>query len=566
MDILASCNNLTKYHGTELIFKDASIEIHDRDRIGIVGKNGSGKSTFCNCIAGKDTEYDGKVIINSGTQIGYFRQLYRPYKEKDLAQSVFDYVLQSQKLLLDKEVELNEIIQLVSKDPSKENLRKLSELQDFFDHNEGYTLLDRIEKALIGLGIKPNGDGFRNISWDTKLHELSGGERKIVELATIVIQKNINLLILDEPMGHLDMYARTWMDGFIKAFQGAVVVVSHDRELLTNSVNKILTIEDKKLCNYPGNYPIFVKLRRNKIDMINKEWKIYEKEKLKKEEHLKEIRDWVLKSGSETMQRLWTVEKRKYEKFIGNPPTNPQIYAKNFSIKEYTVKRFGQIAIRFNDFNFSFHNPENNKNQIIFKNTNALSVNGDKIGLVGLNGVGKSTLFRIILSRYCYDRKLPPSYFGIDNFYNQNITDISKSDIYIGPSLTIGYFDQQHSNIPEDKTIEEYLGELGYVDKGKLYGIMNQFSIAKGMEYKLIKDLSGGEKARIQLIKIQTEQPSLLLLDEPVNHLDIEDKEIVHEFLQKFKGNMIIISHDRYLLRKVVNKYWEINNQAIIDM
>lgn len=563
MDILATCNNLTKHHGTELIFRDASIEIHNQDRIGIVGKNGSGKTTFCNCIAGRDTEYDGKVEIMEGVNIGYFRQLYRPYKEKELQQTVFDYVLQSQKPLLDAEDELNKIMHLVSTNPTKENLNRMGELQDIFDKNEGYTLLDRIEKTLIGLGISPNGDGFRNISWDTKLHELSGGERKIVELSTIVIQKDINLLILDEPMGHLDLYAREWMDEFIKAFQGAVLVVSHDRELLTNSVKKILTIEDKKLCTYTGNYPTFHKLRKMKIDLIEKDWKTFEKEKQKREDHLKEIRDWVLKSGSEVMQRLWTVEKRKYEKFIENPPTNPQVYAKTFYIKEYPIKRFGQIAIRLRDFDFQFDDETSNTSQTIFNKANAFSENGDKTGLIGMNGVGKSTLFRIILTRYCYDHHLSPLLFGIEDFYNKYVDILSKADIFIGPSVSIGYFDQQHSNIPENKTIEEYLYELGYADRGKLYGIMNQYSLEKGVEYKLIGDLSGGEKARIQLITIETLKPNLLLLDEPVNHLDIEDKEVVHGFLRKYKGNIMIISHDRYLLKKVVNKYWEIKDYMI---
>lgn len=565
MDILAICNNLTKHHGTELIFRDASIEIHNQDRIGIVGKNGSGKTTFCNILSGKDTEYDGKLEIMEGVKIGYFKQLYRPYKDKVLQQTVFEYVLESQKPLLDAEDELNKIMHLVSTNPTKENLNRMGELQDIFDKNEGYTLLDRIEKALIGLGISPNGDGFRNISWDTKLHELSGGERKIVELSTIVIQKDINLLILDEPMGHLDLYAREWMDEFIKGFQGAVLVVSHDRELLTKSVKKILTIENKQLCTYTGNYPTFQKLRKMKIDLIEKEWKTYEKERQKKEDHLKDIRDWVLKSSSEVMQRLWTVEKRKYEKFIENPPTDPQVYAKTFYIKEYPIKRFGQIAIRFRDFDFLFNEEKTGNSQTIFSKANAFSENGDKIGLIGLNGVGKSTLFRVILTRYCYDHKLSPSLFGIEDFFSKHVEYISQSDIYIGPSVTIGYFDQQHSNIPENKTIDEYLFELGYTDRGKLYGIMNQYSLEKGAEYKLMRDLSGGEKARIQLITIETQRPNLLLLDEPVNHLDIEDKEIVHDFLRKFKGNIMIISHDRYLLKKVVNKYWEIRDNGIIE-
>lgn len=560
MDIFAICHNLTKYHGTELIFKDANLEIHNQDRIGIVGRNGSGKTTFCNCIAGKDTEYSGKITISSGIKIGYFRQLYRPYKEKDLQQTVFDYVLKSQTHLLDIEEELNEMMQTVATTPTPQNLSKLGELQYIYEKNEIYSLLDRIEHALTGLGINQNGDGFRTISWDTKLHELSGGERKIVELATIVIKKDINLLILDEPMGHLDIHAREWMENFIKAFQGTVLVVSHDRELLTNSVNKILTIENQELCSYPENYTNYRKLKKEKITNIKRNWKLYEKEKNRMEKHLNEIRDWVLKSGSEKMQRLWTVEKRKYEKFINNEPINPKLFQQTFYIKNNDIKRFGHIAIRFRDFTFKFKN-----GQLIFNNMSTLSINGDKVGLIGLNGTGKSTLIRIILTKYCHDKQILPSTFGITDFYEEYLKQIISSDIYIGPSVSIGYFDQQHQNIPEQQTIEDYLFKLGYTDKGKLYGIMRQYSLEKGVEHKLIRDLSGGEKARIQLITIENQNPNLLLLDEPVNHLDIDDKEVVHEFLRNFKGNLITISHDRYLLKNVVNKYWKIMENGIIE-
>lgn len=550
MKLLLATKNLTKYYGSSLVFHGVDLEVYENARIGIVGANGIGKSTLCNCLCGFDNEYTGKVMLYSDCKIAYFKQLYRTYDPKELEMSIFDYVLHTQQDVLDMEQKMYDQMKLVAKDASTKNLELLSKYQTAYENYEGYTLLERVEAVLERLGIKEHGDGFRNIGFDHKLGQLSGGQRKIVELASILIRRDINLLILDEPMTHLDVYAREWLEEYIKGFKGAIIVVSHDREMLTKAVNAIWTIEQHALETYKGNYTKYLADRNNKIKTIKKAWSVYQTTLKKHEKHLAEIKLWVQKSGGESVKRMLVIEKRRIERLKTKEPTNPNIFESNFRFALSTMPIQANLAIRVQNFSFKFES-DDPAHPILFKKASLLLKRNEKIALTGLNGVGKTTFFKIILTRYCIDRKIESKVFGIEDFYNKYNEVIGKADIFIGPSIKLGYYDQQHGNLNDKTRIDKFFIELGISDLGTMYSVMKKFEFEKEDASKLIGDLSGGEKCRLQFIRMYMDKPNFLLLDEPVNHLDIEDREVVNNVLKRFLGGLILISHDRYLVKSV---------------
>jgi len=557
--MIISLENITKEYGSNTIFEGVSVQINGDDRIGLIGANGIGKSTLCQIIAGENKEFKGKVVRKPGIDIGYYRQLYKKNDQTLKDQTIYDYMLLSQKDILQIEKKYFECARLLVHDTSPQALQQFSKYQELYNKNEIYNLTDRIEEVLNNFGISRNADGERKLSWSTSIGALSGGERKIVELASILIRVDKDLIILDEPMTHLDQKAKDWLDEFIKNYKGAILLVSHDRYTLNHSVNKIWTIKQKKLYSCKGNYTNYLKEEKILKQRMVKDWQVFKKEKNKKGKHLKQIKDWVNKSHSEKMQRLYVVWKRKYEKFLKTEPTDPEVLETKFILPKFSIPKSGNICIRFRNTNFKY------ENKTIFHNLNILIGKGEKVALEGPNGAGKTTLFKIILSRYCYNRKIDPASYGIQNFYSYYINVIKLFDLYIGPSYQIGYYDQQHNNLKPEITIGKFLNYQGIHKIEEIFSVLKDFGFDKVDRYKYISDLSGGEKSRLQFIKIIQDKPNLLLLDEPINHLDIKAKEIVHKFLSEYKGNYIIVSHDRYLTQKTCTKFYEINNYQTVN-
>ncbi|MBN1374085.1 ABC-F family ATP-binding cassette domain-containing protein [Candidatus Dojkabacteria bacterium] len=563
---LIKLENIQKYYGTTLIFEDVNATVLDRSRIGLLGANGIGKSTFCNIIAGIDTEIAGSVWQKPGCEVAYFRQLYRDYETSELNKTVYDYVVESQKALLDIETKYYEALKTISNDSSPKNMQKLAVAQAEYERREGYSLIDRVESTLEGLGIRQDGSGFRNIRWDSRLMDLSGGERKIVELATILVGKGFDVMILDEPLTHLDMHAREWFIEFIKGFKGAVIIVSHDRYVLDELVDTVWTFEQKKFREMKGNYSKYKAVRGSEIDSIKHNWDLYQRELKDKQKKLIRAAEWMRAAGYEGgAVTLYKKLKREVTELKENPPPDPRDFEKIFELTSGKVERSGQITVRFRDFSFGF------KGKPLFENVNIELNNGQKRRLAGNNGSGKTTLLKIILTKYCLDRnsvgmglKPVPEEFGISKFFAEYSKVIESSDIYIGPSVSIGYYSQSQSNLPEKLKVNQFLHSLGLEKRGQVYSMLRRFSFERDDEHKLIRDLSGGEKSRLQLMKIMIDSPNFLLLDEPVNHLDIESREIVTEFLRRYQGSILIISHDKYLADQVVDKEWMVEKKGVV--
>jgi len=556
--------NLSKYYGARLIFENVTCYIDNNDRIGLVGDNGAGKSTFCNIIASLDPDYDGRIKKYPGAKVAYFKQMMETEKFKDL--TIFEYILTTQQKLLDIETEYNQMLaKLEEKAPTEAYLQEFGNIQENYFGSGAHDLLERMEIVLNGLGIYESAEllkasaSARDITWEMKMDSLSGGERKIVELATILLNVSANVLILDEPTNHLDIEARAWLESFIRQFKGAVVIVSHDRYLLNSVASKIWEITEQTLTTYTGNFDRFSQLKKEKYEALMHTYNVQQKELGRLIAIMKALHLRAKRSESPAIISQYNAMKTRIVKFekkmIKKPESRPEL---NLSLRNNAPK--GHIVVKMENYSFSF-----SENKIIFKNQSILFSKNDKVALLGANGIGKSTLIKLILTKYCSMHRISPETFGIRDFYDKYQEDVIHSEnFYIGPSVKIAYYSQHHNQLPENLTIRDLLWDDGVKEEGEFQSIIKRFHFdKKTVDKKIIKSLSGGEKSKLQFILLMLSDANTLLLDEPINHLDIASMKVVEDVLAEFPGALFVISHDRHFLGKVVNKIVHIKDKGI---
>ncbi len=547
---------IERTYGNTTILFNVSAQVTDKEIIGLVGRNGAGKSTLCNVIAGYDKEFDGTRYVYPQTHIAYFKQLDPSFSENDV--TVFDYILSTQKEILAIEKEYHELLALLATDTSEKTMERFGEAQDNYFNLGAYNLLERIGDTLTGLGVNEDGTGERNVSWTSKMGTLSGGERKIVELATILLDKKANLLILDEPTNHLDIRGREWLEGFIRGFEGSVILVSHDRHLLDKVCGRVWDINKGTLYAYEGNYTQFKKQKEDNYDALLHQYETQQKEYKRLQEIYNELKRKVLIGGGPAIVGQYNAMRSRVEKFEKTLIENPKERKAAFHFTLQKPPGFGYNAIRVQDLNFTYAD-----GRVIFDHASADILNGERIALLGDNGSGKSTLMKLILTQYCKERRLYPKEYGIDAFFEKNKDNLGDS-ISIGPSVSITYYSQNHAQLDGSLSIREFLQTRGIRDEGTFQGLIRRFQFDKDtVDSKLIGDLSGGEKSKLQFLLVMLSQANVLLLDEPINHLDISSMEVIESLLMEFKGTIIVISHDQYFLDKVITKVLKVTDNKI---
>lgn len=553
--MLLELNNLAKFYGAELLFDRVSGYIAENEVVGLVGNNGVGKSTLCNIITGNDHEFDGIVKKYPGVRIAYFRQMLESSLESE--QTVFDYVLGTQDKVLEIEREYQAMLNRLQTEEATPTL-----LNDFGDIQESYeifgadTLLDRIEVVLNGLGIfetlgETTLPGQRNITYHSKLKELSGGERKIVELAVILLDKSANLLILDEPTNHLDMSARAWLEEFIKGFDGSVIIVSHDRHLLNSVATQIWEILNHTVDTYKGNYDRFEVVKAEKLEALRHQYAMEQKELERLDAIVTAYQKNQKNGGNYVTVNLYNATKSRIERFkksiIAEPPKDRvelRLTLQNSPPKGYTL-------VKLEHYSFGY-----DEKRHIFDDTTLILTKEDKVALLGANGTGKSTFMKLILAKYVHMHQLNPEDYGIGDFVKKYKTAlIGDKGFYVGPGVKIGYYSQHHSQLPKNQTIRELLWQNEIKDESQFQTVIRRYHFDKEtVDDKKIGSLSGGEKSKLQFILLMLSGANTLLLDEPINHLDIDSMKVVEQVLHDFNGALMVISHDRYFLSQVVNK------------
>ena len=509
MSIL-TLEKVTKSFGSRTLFKEVSFHIEEKDRVGFVGANGTGKTTLFKVLTGKE-EYDGGLIAKAGgLTIGTMEQ----HVPEDSVQTARDWVLQAFGLLLS----LEEQMELVQKaldlgQAHEELLLKQQTLREQYEREGGLFFRSRVEAALTGLG-------FTGEQKELPLSALSGGQRSKLGLARLLVAP-ASLLLLDEPTNHLDLAAIEWLEEFLSSYDGAFIVISHDRYFLDRVTTKTLELEHRRVKVYNGGYSAYLDFKKEQREIEQKHYEEQLKEIHRLEDVVTEMKRWnreksikraeskekVIEKLTEQLEKPESESKTIHFSFVANHTgPNEVLDVDNASMS------FGETTL-YNRVNFGLRR-------------------GERVFLIGANGCGKTTLFRQLMGEY----------HGVGT-------------IEYGPGVTVGYYDQTGATLHPHKTVlNEVWDEFPQLDETKVRCSLAAFLFKGEDVFKLVETCSGGERARISLLKTMLRGDNLLLLDEPTNHLDIGSREALEEALCGYNGTLFMVSHDRYFINKLADR------------
>lgn len=516
---ICSVNNVMKSFGGNIIFENISLEIKNGERVGLVGRNGSGKTTIFGLLTGRESLDAGAIHMKKGTRIGHVAQI----PKFDEVMNVYDVLSSAFKVEKELEKEMHALEKNMAEEQEQSSLQKLMErygiIQEKFAFLGGYEIEANIMKVANGLQVT---DLFPRV-----FTELSGGEQTKVSLAYMLLQKP-DLLLLDEPTNHLDLFAVEWLEKFLKEYTGTVMVISHDRYFLDEVVTKIFDLEDGEIHVYHTNYSQFVE---EKEERLLQEFQAYQEQqkKIKKmKEAIKRLREWAnqanppnegLHKRARNMERaLERIEKLK----------RPILEKKQMGLQFEGQERSGKDVVVMKEVSKGF------AGRPLFEQANLHVRFQERAAIVGRNGTGKTTLLKLLLEEI-----------------NPDV-----GEIRIGSSVKIGYL-SQHTYGNVKSNVLEAFREYVAVTEGEARHILAKFLFYGPAVFKKVTQLSGGEKMRLRLAQLMYQDINFLILDEPTNHLDIESREVLEEALEQYNGTILAVSHDRYFLNKLFEKtYW----------
>lgn len=514
---MLTLNELSFDFGGRYLYRDVNWQIKPGERIGLVGQNGTGKSTLLRIITGEYQPSEGSLSKSKDCTIGFLNQDLLSYESEE---SIYHVALQAFDKALKLQTEIDDIISKMEFDHSDEILNLLGEKQEQFEALDGYNIQFKTEEILEGLG-------FSTADLQRPLCEFSGGWRMRVMLAKLLLQ-NPRLLLLDEPTNHLDLPSIEWIEDYLQSYAGTVIIVSHDRYFLDKMVTKIVEVANRKVYQWAGNYSKFLELKVERDELQqrafdNQQQYIKQQERLIDRFKAKASKATMAQSRMKMLDKLDRIEEVQNDESVMNL---------RFKVKTQP----GKVLITLKDVSKHYGD------QVIFEHANAQILRGDKIALIGANGKGKSTLLRIIDKSEPYTGDVEYGYNVEKTFYAQH----------------------QLESLNVNNEILEELSQMGSTKlENELRSILGCFLFSGDDVFKKIKVLSGGEKARVALAKALVNEANFLLLDEPTNHLDIQSMNILIQALQQFEGTFITVSHDRYFISQIANKIWWIENDEV---
>ncbi len=515
---MISINNLTFEIGARALYDDANWHIKPGDKVGLIGANGTGKSTLLKIIVGEYAPTSGTISMAKDIKIGYLNQdLLSYHSEKSILHVAMEAFTRQNQL----HTEIENLLKKLETDYSDDILNKLSDKQLEFETLDGYNIEFRAHEILAGLG-------FSEDEQQRPLATFSGGWRMRVMLARILLQTP-DILLLDEPTNHLDLPSIKWLENYLQAFEGAIVIVSHDRYFLDRIINKTVESRKGKLTLYAGNYSFYLEEKSLREEIQGNQFK-NQQAKIKQEEKL--IERFRAKASKAKMVQSRIKALDRMERVDAIDDDNPEV---NFSFK--FSKPSGRHVVTMENISKAYPNLQ------ILENTNGLIEKGDKIALIGANGKGKSTLLRIVADA---DKE-----FSGSSVKGHNV------------SQTFFAQHQLEALHLENSILQELVNFAPKHTETELRSILGCFLFTGDDSFKKIKVLSGGEKSRVALAKALTADANFLVLDEPTNHLDMASVNILIQALQQYEGTFIVVSHDRYFLDHVANKIWYIEDRKI---
>lgn len=522
--IILQTHEISKSFVIDPILHDINIQIQSNDRVGLVGINGAGKSTLLKIIASKILPDSGEIHIAKGTKIGYLAQDSGLETERmiwDEMIMVFSHLITKEDYIRSLEQKMADPLIIKDAEKYEQLMNQYSRVRDDFRDEGGYSYEAKIRGVLHGLG-------FNSFDYHKQpIHTLSGGQKTRLALAKLLLEEP-NLLILDEPTNYLDVETLTWLEGYLKSYSGAILVVSHDRYFLDTLVNVIYEIEKTKATKYVGNYSKYLEQKAKNLELTMKNYE-------KQQSEIMKLEDFVNRNIARASTTRRAQSRRKaLEKIdkIERPSTNQKKASFTFD----TDTQSGNNVLMVKDLSIAFD--ENT----LFENVTFTANRQERIALIGPNGIGKSTLLKLI------NKHLKPK----------------EGSFEYGSNVKIGFYYQEQDNLNYKKTvIDELWDDHPNVKESEIRTILGNFLFVGDDVFKQIKDLSGGEKARVNLAKLMMQKANFLLLDEPTNHLDIFSREVLENALKDYPGTILFISHDRYFLNMISTRTIELTPSGV---
>ena len=521
--MILACQNICKAFGDNEVLKNASFHIEEREKAAIVGINGAGKSTLLKIIMGEMAADDGQTVINKGVSIGYLAQ----HQEMQSGNTIFDELLTVKQDVLDLEARIRSM-ELSMKQVQGAELQELMDqyarLSHEFEQKNGYAWKSEITGVLKGLG-------FTEEDFSKHVDTLSGGQKTRVSLGKLLLSKP-DIIMLDEPTNHLDMGSITWLETFLMNYQGAVLIVSHDRYFLNRVVTKVIEIDQGQVTTFMGNYSDYAQkkamLREAQMQAyLNQQREIKHQEeviaKLKSFNREKSIKR--AESREKMLDKLEVLDKPTEVKADMHIELEPRVVSGNDVLTVLGLSKAFPPQTLFTDLDFEIKR-------------------GERVALIGSNGTGKTTILKIL---------------------NQ-VIPADAGEVHLGSRVQIGYYDQEHHVLHMEKTVFEELSDAyPTLTNTKIRNVLAAFLFTGDDVFKRIKDLSGGERGRVSLAKLMLSEANFLILDEPTNHLDIVSKEVLEDALNHYTGTVLFVSHDRYFINTVATRILDLENQGLTN-
>ena len=519
--ILLQLNDISKSFDGEDIFTNVDFEVKTGERIGVVGRNGAGKSTLMKIIAGVEGYDSGHISKIKNLKMGYLTQQMTLNSTATVFEEMskpFEHLKNMESLIKEETDWLAQHTSEYETQTYQEHMERYESLTNRFEQLEGYQYESKIKTVLHGLN-------FTESDFDKPINDFSGGQKTRLSLAQMLLNEP-DLLLLDEPTNHLDLETTKWLEDYLKYFKGAIVIISHDRYFLDKIVTQIYDVALGDVKRYVGNYEQFIEQRDQYYEKRMQEYEKQQEEIQKLENFVEKnitraSTSGMAKSRRKTLEKMERIDK-------------PMIDARSANIQFGFERNIGNDVMHIRDLKIGYDSP-------ITQPINIEVFKGDHIAVIGPNGVGKTTLIKTIANKQ----------------------DKLAGEITFGANLQIGYYDQKQAEFKSNKTILDYVwDQYSHMNEKDVRAVLGRFLFLQEDVKKIINDLSGGEKARLQLALLMLQKDNVLILDEPTNHLDIDSKEMLEQALKHFEGTIIFVSHDRYFINQLANKVFDLNHEG----
>ena len=522
--LVASFNNVSAHYGSQIVLDRISFQIDENDKLGLIGRNGSGKTTLLKVLTGSEEPTSGSVVVPQSTTVGYVPQ----YVDADETVTVRDFLLEDYNRVSNDLRRAERGLESAGQADTGHALADYQNALDAYDRMDGERFVDEADSMLASMGLE--GKEAQRVG------SLSGGEQNVLSLTRALLSKP-DLLLLDEPGNHLDFHGMAWLEDFLLRFRGAVLVVSHNRYLLDRVASGILELEHGRVTRYEGNYSAYRAQRLRDLLSQQSDY-VANQKRLAQLEALVHRFEQIARANSDpAWGRRLRARRSQLERERRQAVEKPEMDTSAIRTHFDSAPTRANIAVHVRGYTRGYGE------DLLFDKAEMEVNGGETVALVGANGSGKSTLLRDIVERGEWDSE----------------------DIRVGPSMKIGYSAQQQETLDNDETVVQQVREVASMTNQTAFGLLSTLLFDYEDMDKMVGDLSGGERNRLQIARLMVMKPNLLILDEPTNHMDIPSQEAVEDALEEFQGTLLIVSHDRYFLDKLAQRVVEIRDRKLVS-